>query len=196
MNALNEKILKYNDMKKWDVCLMNPPYGSPSIGNVYLHLDFTTKILDICNHTICIMPHRCVYSTSSKYNKYKTIFTYLLSSGLSFIVDIISFSIILYFIKDRFVDAILLSSYVARAISSVVNYIVNKKYVFKNEKKRNYKAFIEYFLLVIINITISGLLVTKVYNYIHLNATFIKVIIDSIIFIINYFLQKLVIFKK
>lgn len=129
-------------------------------------------------------------------NKYKTIFTYLLSSGLSFIVDIISFSIILYFIKDRFVDAILLSSYVARAISSVVNYIVNKKYVFKNEKKRNYKAFIEYFLLVIINITISGLLVTKVYNYIHLNATFIKVIIDSIIFIINYFLQKLVIFKK
>lgn len=129
-------------------------------------------------------------------NKYKTVFTYLLSSGLSFIVDIISFSIILYFIKDRFVDAILLSSYVARVISSVVNYIVNKKYVFKNEKKRNYKAFIEYFLLVIINITISGLLVTKVYNYIHLNATFIKVIIDSIILIINYFLQKLVIFKK
>ncbi len=129
-------------------------------------------------------------------NKYKTVFTYLLSSGLSFIVDIISFSIILYFIKDRFVDAILLSSYVARAISSVVNYIVNKKYVFKNEKKRNYKAFIEYFLLVIINITISGLLVTKVYNYIHLNATFIKVIIDFIIFIINYFLQKLIIFRK
>lgn len=129
-------------------------------------------------------------------NKYKTVFTYLLSSGLSFIVDIISFSIILYFIKDRFVDAILLSSYVARAISSVVNYIVNKKYVFKNEKKRNYKAFIEYFLLVIINITISGLLVTKVYNYIHLNATFIKVIIDSIIFVVNYFLQKLIIFSK
>lgn len=129
-------------------------------------------------------------------NKYKTIFTYLLSSGLSFAVDIISFSIILYFIKDRFLDAILLSSYVARVISSVVNYIVNKKYVFKNEKKKNYKAFIEYFLLVIINITISGLLVTKVYNYIHLNATFIKVIIDSIIFVVNYFLQKLIIFRK
>lgn len=129
-------------------------------------------------------------------NKYKTIFTYLLSSGLSFAVDIISFSIILYFIKDRFLDAILLSSYVARVISSVVNYIVNKKYVFKNEKKRNYKAFIEYFLLVIINITISGLLVTEVYNYIHLNATFIKVIIDSIIFVVNYFLQKLIIFRK
>ena len=129
-------------------------------------------------------------------NKYKTVFTYLLSSGLSFVVDILAFSIILYFIKDRFVNAILLSSYAARAISSVVNYFVNKKYVFKNEKKRNYKAFLEYFLLVIINITISGLLVTKIYNFIHFNATFIKVVIDSIIFVINYFLQKLVIFKK
>ena len=68
-------------------------------------------------------------------NKYKTVFTYLLSSGLSFVVDIIAFSIILYFIKDRFVNAILLSSYTARAISSVVNYFVNKKYVLKMKRK-------------------------------------------------------------
>ena len=99
-------------------------------------------------------------------------------------------------------------------LKEVVNYespeiIIDEKTVVQNfdfeskyssliirEDQENYKAFIEYFLLVIINITISGLLVTKVYNYIHLNATFIKVIIDSIIFIINYFLQKLVIFKK
>ena len=28
INSINQKILKYNNMKKWDVCLMNPPYGS------------------------------------------------------------------------------------------------------------------------------------------------------------------------
>ena len=129
-------------------------------------------------------------------NKYKTIITYLLSSGLSFIVDIVAFSIIIYFIKNKFTESILISSYIARCISSIVNYVVNKKYVFKNEKKRNYKAFIEYFLLVIINITLSGLLVTKIYNYIHFNVTIIKVVIDMIIFFVNYFLQKLIIFKK
>ncbi len=129
-------------------------------------------------------------------NKYKTIITYLLSSSISFIVDIVAFSIIIYFIKNKFTESILISSYIARAISSIVNYVVNKKYVFKNEKKRNYKAFIEYFLLVIINITVSGLLVTKIYNYIHLNVTIIKVVIDMIIFFVNYFLQKLIIFKK
>ena len=69
-------------------------------------------------------------------NKYKTIITYLLSSSISFIVDIVAFSIIIYFIKNKFTESILISSYIARCISSIVNYVVNKKYVFKNEKKR------------------------------------------------------------
>ena len=63
-------------MKKWDVCLMNPPYGSKTKGqNPYLHLDFTSKTLEIVNDTlICIMPHRCVYANTSKYDSYKEIF--------------------------------------------------------------------------------------------------------------------------
>ena len=129
-------------------------------------------------------------------NKYRTIITYLLSSGLSFMIDIVAFSIIIFFLKDKFMESIIISSYIARCISSIVNYIVNKKYVFKNKKKKNYKAFIGYFLLVVINITISGLLVAKIYNYIHFNVTLIKVVIDTVIFFVNYFLQKLIIFKK
>ena len=129
-------------------------------------------------------------------NKYRTIITYLLSSGLSFIIDIVAFSIIIFFLKDKFTESIIISSYIARCISSIVNYIVNKKYVFKNKKKKNYKAFIGYFLLVVINVTISGLLVAKIYNYIHFNVTLIKVVIDTVIFFVNYFLQKLIIFKK
>lgn len=125
-------------------------------------------------------------------NKYKTIITYILFSTLSFVVDILSFTIILMFLKDK----IIISSYLARAISSIFNYIVNKKYVFKNNTKNDYKSMFFYFLLVIINITISGTLVKKIYFYIHYNATFIKIIIDSLIFIINYFLQKYIIFKN
>lgn len=125
-------------------------------------------------------------------NKYKTIITYILFSTASFVVDILSFTIILMFLKDK----IIISSYLARAISSIFNYIVNKKYVFKNNVKNDYKSMFFYFLLVIINITISGTLVKKIYFYIHYNATFIKIIIDSLIFIINYFLQKYIIFKN
>ncbi len=129
-------------------------------------------------------------------NKYKTIITYLVSSLLSFVVDLLAFSIVLYFLKDKFSESILISSYIARSISSIFNYVVNKKLVFKNNVKKNFKAFIEYFVLVIVNITISGTLVTKIYKYIHYNATFIKALVDGLIFIVNYFLQKYVIFKN
>lgn len=126
------------------------------------------------------------------FSKYQTIITYILFSSLSFIVDIVSFALILFFLKDK----IMISSYLARAISSIFNYIVNKNIVFKNNEKKNIKSMIMYFLLVIVNITISGTLVKKIYFFIHYNATFIKIVIDSLIFIINYFLQKYVIFKK
>ena len=118
------------------------------------------------------------------FSKYQTIITYILFSSLSFIVDIVSFSSILFFLKDK----IMISSYLARTISSIFNYIVNKNIVFKNNEKKNTKSMIMYFLLVIVNITISGTLVKKIYFFIHYNATFIKIVIDSLIFIINYFL--------
>lgn len=120
--------------------------------------------------------------------KYKTIISYFISSGFSFVVDLIAFTIILHFLKD-----ILLSSYLARGISSIFNYIVNKKYVFKSDSKN---SFFSYFTLVIVNITISGILVNKIYNNINFNATIIKAFIDGIIFVINYFLQKFVIFNN
>ena len=126
------------------------------------------------------------------FSKYQTIITYILFSSLSFIVDIVSFSVILFFLKDK----IMISSYLARTISSIFNYIVNKNIVFKNNEKKNIKSMIMYFLLVIVNITISGTLVKKIYFFINYNATLIKIVIDSLIFIINYFLQKYVIFKK
>lgn len=126
------------------------------------------------------------------FSKYQTIITYILFSSLSFIVDIVSFTVILFFLKDK----IMISSYLARTISSIFNYIVNKNIVFKNNEKKNIKSMIMYFLLVVVNITISGTLVKKIYFFIHYNATFIKIVIDSLIFIINYFLQKYVIFKK
>lgn len=123
--------------------------------------------------------------------KYQTIITYLLSSGLSFVVDLGIFTLV-----NHLIDNILISSYIARVFSSTFNFLANKYFVFKNRKKKDYKAMIEYFILVLINITISGTLVTKIYKLIHFNVTVIKALIDTIIFVINYILQKLVIFKN
>ena len=46
MKAPNEKILKYNDMKKWDVILANPLFNN-GLGDLFL-----SKMLTLAN-TIC-----------------------------------------------------------------------------------------------------------------------------------------------
>lgn len=126
--------------------------------------------------------------------KYKTILMYLISSVLSFLVDILSFSIILWFLKERISCPILVASYSARLISSVFNYLVNKNYVFVCQNK-GWTSWWQYFLLVVVNVTISGTLVTKLHNLIHFNVTILKVFIDALIFLVNFFVQKLFIFK-
>lgn len=122
--------------------------------------------------------------------KFKRVFLYLFSSTSSFILDILVFSFF-----DIWFN-IILSSYLARLISSIYNYIINKMFVFENKTKKNIKSLILYFLLVLINITISGFSVDFIYKNVHVNATITKVLIDTIIFVSNYYLQKYVIFKE
>ena len=55
VEAPNEKILKYNNMKKWDVCLMNPPYGTKETDKL-IHIKFVDKCLGMCNNIVCVMP--------------------------------------------------------------------------------------------------------------------------------------------
>lgn len=130
----------------------------------------------------------------NRLKRYKTGFYYITSSIISFIVDLLAFSIILYFLKPHFASAFIIASYLGRAISCVINYLLNKKYVFNYEKKENDKSFISYFTLVLVNITISGTIGSKIYALTHFNETLIKSFIDGVIFIANYFIQKIFIF--
>lgn len=129
--------------------------------------------------------------------KYKTGIYYVLSSVISFIIDLSLFTLINYILKNHFVYAFLISSYIARIISSITNYILNKKIVFKYQKSKKKKdlTIISYFALVFINITLSGTIGSSIYKVTHFNETAIKAVIDSIIFIANFFIQKLFIFN-
>lgn len=71
VEALNEKILKYNNMKKWDVCLMNPPYGAK--GEKDLHYRFTEKCINMCDDVICVMPFTLINSKGDVNEKYRKI---------------------------------------------------------------------------------------------------------------------------
>ena len=55
---------------------MNPPYGEDSKGsNKFLHLDFTTKCLSLCDIVVSVMPHKIITTQNTdKFDKYKKIF--------------------------------------------------------------------------------------------------------------------------
>ena len=126
------------------------------------------------------------------YNRFKTIFNYIISSASSFIIDIILFTIFLSFINN-----ILIAGYLARAISSICNYLINKYFVFKtNDSNSKKNTLFGYFVLVIINITISNILVSLINKQSGINPSIIKVVIDCLIFISNYYIQKYIIFKN
>lgn len=129
---------------------------------------------------------------NSLFSKYKDsiyrIIKYTFSAGSSFVIDILLFTLFNYLVKN-----ILLATIIARVLSSLYNFIINSKYVFQ---KSNNNSIIKYYLLVIMQMFMSGILVTLLSNiFINTNNTIIKIFVDICIFIVNYIIQKEVVFK-
>ena len=134
--------------------------------------------------------------------KRKIFIKYIFSAGLSFFIDLLLFKIFsmvldIFIVKDI---SLILATIFARICSSICNYLINKNRVFNNKSSQRkiieYSTFIKYYILVFIQMIISGLGVTILYNIIKIDEIFIKVFVDIIIFIINYFIQKKFIFNK
>ena len=116
------------------------------------------------------------------------IIKYTFSAGSSFVIDIGLFTLFNYLIKN-----ILVSTILARILSSLYNYFINSKYVFKSYSK---SSIIKYYMLVIIQMFVSGISVTILSKLLSsINDTIIKIFVDVIIFIVNYIVQKKVVFK-
>ena len=132
-----------------------------------------------------------------KYLKENLYFKYVIVAVISLIVDLFLFSVFNYLLENKVVYAIIISSYLARIISSLVNYYLNKHVVFKYDKQNNKDTTLfKYIGLVIINISISGLMVELIHAVFPIYATFIKLVVDLGIFVLNFLIQKYWIFKR
>lgn len=125
------------------------------------------------------------------------IIKYIFSAGSSFVVDIALFTVFKLIltntltIKDTAI--IFIATALARILSSIYNYLINSRIVFKNKDK---KTIIGYFLLVVIQMFASASFVSIFDKLLKINTTIIKVGVDVVIFIVNYIVQKEIIFKK
>lgn len=122
---------------------------------------------------------------------FKLFLKYIFASFSAFVVDISLFSLFNMVLGIN--KQILTATILARIISGLYNYFINAKLVFK---KSNETSFIKYALLCVIQMFISGLLVNHLASIIKIKAVLIKIVVDLIIFVINFIIQREVIFKN
>lgn len=120
---------------------------------------------------------------------YKRIIKYIMSSTSSAILDYLSFCLFT-FLGVQTITA----TYIARLISSLFNYTLNRKYVFKNDGHVG-KTMVKYYILVFIVAGLSGLFTKGANMYLGINVYIAKIIVDMCLYVVSYNGQKYFVFK-
>ncbi len=120
---------------------------------------------------------------------YKLFFKFILAGLSSFILDYLLFYIFSLIIGGT--NSILYSTICARVLSSMYNFLVNSNVVFKN---RNSSSLIKYACLCIIQMFVSGLAVEYIVKLTHISSMVIKLIVDIVLFVVNFVIQRTFIF--
>jgi len=133
------------------------------------------------------------------FKKYETFIKYIFSAGISFLIDLTlfkTFVVLLNIVEFKY--SIIIGTIVARIISSFINYRINRNTVFKvgkDGRKMDKVSLIKYVSLVIIQMFVSAFSVNYLYNLLKIEEILIKIPVEGILFIVNFFIQKLFIFN-
>ena len=121
---------------------------------------------------------------------YLPLIKYSLSSIISAVIDFILLMLFNFFSGNLF-----LSVAIARLCSATLNYNINKRYVFKNDKNQNSQSLPKYVFLAVI-IMLINYNILNFYYFIGLPLSISKIITEGTIFLFSYWIQKKFIFKK
>lgn len=171
--------------------------------------EYETNMLLDCyeqNVPICEIPIQTVYINSNaeshfnpvidSFRIYSVFFKYIVGSCSSFVVDIAAFSGFTILLRFYYEDAyIILSTILARILSSVYNYFINYKVVFCSNKEVKNTIF-KYYMLCLIQMMISAFIVKAIAEISTLSLVGVKILVDCILFIFSFYIQKHFIFKR
>ena len=117
------------------------------------------------------------------------------SSIIGFLVDFALFTILCFVIPSDVAGQIIIANIIARAVSSLVNFTINKFFVFKLKKGKVLKYAAKYFTLALINMALNTLLLALLVDIFGWNQFATKLIVECILFVISYLIQKFFVFK-
>ncbi len=125
-----------------------------------------------------------------------TFFKYILSSLSSFVVDYGLFCGLFYMLsKSSLSDSrsIWIATVVSRICSSLFNYTINKKIVFKS--KRGPVTLVMYYILCVLQMSASAALVSLINMQGLIPVQLAKIVVDCVLFLASFRIQNSLIFK-
>ena len=130
---------------------------------------------------------------------YKLIIKYMASSFASAGIDLLAFLILHAVFGGMLAKlAVPVCTVVARAISSFVNFNLNKKLVFGSSKKYT-SAIVRYYILCVIQLSVSAALVYLLGQLFTTDSswllTLLKAVVDTVLFFLSFYIQREWVFK-
>ena len=123
-------------------------------------------------------------------------FKFIGSSLISYLFEYGVFQLLLFCFPTL---TVLFSNIISRVCSSVLNYIINRKLVFRNKGKH---SVIKYYGLVLAVMLLSSLVISALSNLLSLtglsldvSASIVKPVVDLLFFVLNFFVQRNFIFN-
>ena len=131
---------------------------------------------------------------------YKIIFKFMISSGTSFLIDYGIYSLLVFLIGGNFSRGLRLfiATFAARAVSSICNYAMNKKAVFKSKASVR-RSLIRYYILCVFQTAASYGLVYLLSSLCRAGSFLeivLKLAVDIVLFIISFQIQHRWVFKE
>lgn len=131
---------------------------------------------------------------------YKIIFKFMISSGTSFLIDYGIYSLLVFLIGGNFSRGLRLfiATFAARAVSSICNYTMNKKAVFKSKASVS-RSLIRYYILCVFQTAASYGLVFLLSSLCRAGSFLeivLKLAVDIVLFMISFQIQHRWVFKE
>ena len=128
-------------------------------------------------------------------------FKFLLSSAVCFLLDIGIYTLVVALLEGKVGDETMeiIAGAVSRIISSIANYIINRKVVFKATDNVA-KTAVRYYILaacqMIISIILVNIFADKILNVTGLWHTVVKCVVDACLFVFSYNIQRKWVFQN
>lgn len=123
---------------------------------------------------------------------YFVFFRYCIVAMLSFLIDFTLFAGMHFVTGNIFASLI-----TARIFSGGFNFYQNKFKVYQClNKEKLRQQIIEYIVLAVITLIVGYVLISGAVFYLHWNVLLAKIIVDGLLFVINFLIQKVIIFNK